>query len=156
MSKVPITRIGYRRLLRDLLILRRDVRPAVLEELQEARAFGVRLDNQQYLAARERHVVLQRRILELEQKLAGCEIAVGRRVIIKQAGFGAVIRIRNVDTGETASYELVGPYESDVSDGKLSIDSPVGRCLLGRREGEEVTVYAPSGMRIYRILSIEV
>ncbi len=156
MSKVPITRIGYRRLLRDLLILRRDVRPAVLEELQEARAFGVRLDNQQYLAARERHVVLQRRILELEQKLAGCEIVVGRRVIIKQAGFGAVIRIRNVDTGETASYELVGPYESDVSDGKLSIDSPVGRCLLGRREGEEVTVYAPSGMRIYRILSIEV
>ncbi len=156
MSKVPITRIGYHRLLRDLLILRRDVRPAVLEELQEARAFGVRLDNQQYLAARERHVVLQRRILELEQKLAGCEIVVGRRVIIKQAGFGAVIRIRNVDTGETASYELVGPYESDVSDGKLSIDSPVGRCLLGRREGEEVTVYAPSGMRIYRILSIEV
>ena len=109
MSKVPITRIGYHRLLRDLLILRRDVRPAVLEELQEARAFGVRLDNQQYLAARERHVVLQRRILELEQKLAGCEIVVGRRVIIKQAGFGAVIRILNVDTGETTSYELVVP-----------------------------------------------
>ncbi|MHC1742756.1 MAG: GreA/GreB family elongation factor [Syntrophobacteraceae bacterium] len=156
MSKVPITRVGYYRLLRDLLVLRRDVRPAVLEELQEARAFGVRLDNQQYLAARERHVVLQRRIMELEQKLALCEIVVGRKIIVKQAGFGAVIRIRNMDTGETASYELVGPYESNVSDGKLSIDSPVGRCLMGRREGEEVTVYAPSGMRIYRILSIEV
>jgi transcription elongation factor GreA len=155
MSKVPITRIGYRQLLGDLLHLRRDVRPVVLEELQEARAFGARLDNQQYLAARERHAVVQRKILELEEKLARCEIVVGRKLILKQAGFGAVIRIRNEDTGETACYMLVGPYESNVSHGRLSIDSPVGRCLLGRREGDEVVVYAPSGMRIYRILSIE-
>jgi transcription elongation factor GreA len=156
MSKVPITRFGYYKLLRDLLHLRRDVRPTVLEELQEARAFGVRLDNQQYLAARERHVVLQRRILELEEKLARCEIVVGRKFILRQVSFGTVIQIRNEDTGETSRYELVGPYESNVSNGKLSIDSPVGRCLVGRREGEEVTVYAPSGMRIYRILSIEI
>jgi transcription elongation factor GreA len=155
MSKVPITRFGYYKLLDDLLTLRRDVRPAVLEELQEARAFGVRLDNQRYLAARERHVVVQRRILELEEKLAHCEIVVGRKLITKQAGFGAVIQIRNEETGETSCYELVGPYESHVSSGKLSVESPVGRSLLGRREGEEVVVYAPSGTRIYRILSIE-
>lgn len=155
MSKVPITRPGYRQLLQDLLHLRRDVRPVVLEELQEARAFGVRMDNQQYLAARERHMVVQRKIMELEQKLARCEIVVGRKLILKRAGFGAVIRIRNEDTGETCRYELVGPYESNVTGGKLSIDSPVGRSLVGRGEGEEVVVYAPSGMRIYRILSIE-
>lgn len=156
MSKVPITRIGYYQLLRDLLHLRRDVRPIVLEELQEARALGARLDNQQYLDARERHAVLQRKILELEEKVARCEIVVGRKVILKRVGFGTVIHIRNVDTGEIACYQLVGPYESNVSNGKLSIDSPVGRCLMGRREGDEVVVYAPSGLRIYRILSIEV
>lgn len=155
MSKVPITRPGYRQLLQDLLHLRRDVRPVVLEELQEARAFGVRMDNQQYLAARERHVVVQRKIMELEQKLSRCEIVVGRKLILKRAGFGAVIQIRNEDTGETCRYELVGPYESNVTGGKLSIDSPVGRSLVGRGEGEEVVVYAPSGMRIYRILSVE-
>ncbi len=155
MEKVPITRPGYHQLLRDLIHLRRDVRPMVIEELQEARAHGVRVDNQQYLAARERHGAVQRRIKELEDKLAQCEIVVGRKLILKRAGFGAVIHIRNEDTGETSRYELVGPYESNVTGGKLSIDSPVGRSLVGRLEGEEVVVYAPSGMRIYRILAIE-
>lgn len=63
--------------------------------------------------------------------------------------------IRNIDTGEQREYQLVGPYESDVSNGKLSIDSPVGRSLLGRHEGEEITVYTPGGIRIYRIVAIQ-
>jgi transcription elongation factor GreA len=156
MTKVPITRWGYHRLLRELAYLRRVVRPRVLEELQEARTFGVKVDNQQYLYARERHVVLQKKIQDLEEKLAHCEVVVGRKFYLKQAGFGTAIVVQNVDTGKTYAYQLVGPYEADVGNGKLSIESPVGSCLLGHHEGDEVTVATPSGIRVYRILSIQV
>lgn len=152
--KVPITRLGYRRLLAQLVHLRRVVRPQVLEELAEARAYGVKVENQQYLIARERHVVLQKKIQDLEDKLARCEVFAGRKFILKEAAFGIVLIIQNVETGETHQYQLVGPFESDVRNGKLSIDSPVGSCLMGRNEGDEVTVFTPTGIRIYRILSI--
>ncbi len=155
MEKVPITRSGYHRLKRELTYLRRVIRPTVIEELQEARAFGVKIDNQQYLLARERHLVLQRKISEIERMISECEVFVGRKFFRKQVGFGVVIIIRNVDSGAESEYEMVGPYESDVSQGKLSVSSPVGRCLMGCREGEEVTVYAPSGIRNYRVLSID-
>jgi transcription elongation factor GreA len=155
MHKVPITRNGYRHLLRELVHLRRIVRPQVLEDLQEARMYGIKQDNQQYLLAREKHLVLQRKIQELEEKLAQCEVVVGRKFFCKQVSFGAVTVVQNLDTGERHQYQLVGPYESDVSNGKLSIHSPVGRGLLGRYEGEEITVYTPAGIRIYRIHSIE-
>ncbi len=152
--KVPITRLGYYRLLKELVYLRRVVRPEVLEELQNARSYGVKTDNQQYLLAKEKHAVLQRKIRELEEKLARCEVVVGRKFFLKQVGFGADVVIQNIENGKRYEYQLVGPYESDVGVGKLSIDSPVGRCLLGHREGEEVTVYTPSGIRIYRIIAI--
>jgi len=155
MRKVPITRYGYHHLVRELFHLRHVVRPEVLDELQEARSYGVKLDNQQYLYARERHVVLQRKIQDLEEKLARCEVAVGRKFFLKQAGFGTVVAIQNTDTGQVHRYQLVGPYESDVDKGKLSIESPVGSCLMEHYEGDEVTVSTPSGIRIYRILSIE-
>jgi transcription elongation factor GreA len=156
MHKIPITRRGHQCLLRELAHLRRVVRPEVLEELQEARSFGIKYENQQYMVARERHLVLQRKITDLEEKLNRCEIVVGRKFLLKQVGFGTVITIQNLDTGETHQYQMVGPYESNVSEGKLSVESPVGRCLMGCFEGEEVTVFTPAGTRIYRIVSIEI
>ena len=154
--KVPITRNGYRRLIKELSHLRRVVRPEVLDELSEAMGYGVKIENQQYLLARERHAGLQKKINDLEEKLAGCEIVVGRKFFFKQVSFGTVITIKNLESGEVNRYQMVGPWESDVSDGKLSIDSPVGQGLMGHREGDEVLVYAPSGARSYRILSIEI
>jgi transcription elongation factor GreA len=154
--KVPITRSGYRRLIRELSHLRRNVRPEVLDELRDARGYGVKIENQQYMAASERHAVLQKKINDLETKLAGCEIVVGRKFFFKQVGFGTLITIENLHSGEVNRFELVGPWESDVSGGKLSVDSPVGKGIMGHREGDEVLVYTPSGTRSYRILSIEI
>jgi len=154
--KVPITRNGYRRLIRELSHLRRIVRPEVLDELREARGYGVKIENQQYLLARERHAMLQKKINDLEEKLAGCEIVVGRKFFFKQVGLGTVITIKNLHSGEVNRFQIVGPWESDVSGGKLSIDSPVGQSVMGHREGDEVLVYTPSGTRSYRILSIEI
>jgi transcription elongation factor GreA len=155
MKRIPITRGGYRNLLKELIYLRRTARPRVLEELQEARMFGIKWENQQYLLAREKHNILLKKIDDLEQKLTHCEIFVGRKYYCKQVGFGTTAVIRNMDTGEQREFQLVGPYEADVSNGKLSIDSPVGRSLLGRCEGEEISVYTPGGIRIYRIVAVE-
>jgi len=124
--------------------------------LREARGYGVKIENQQYLSARERHAILQKKINDLEEKLAGCEIVVGRKFFFKQVGFGTVITIENLLSGEINRFEIVGPWESDVSGGKLSVDSPVGKGVMGHREGDEVLVYTPSGTRSYRILSIEI
>ncbi len=156
MEKVPITRTGYRRLLRELAHLKGVVRPEVIEELREARGYGVKVDNQQYLVARERHQVLMSRIEQLERKLHQCEVFVGKKFSVRQVGFGAVTEIENLSTGEIFLYELVGPYESNVSVGKLSVQSPVGRSLMGRFEGDEVTVYTPAGIRVYRVVSITI
>jgi len=108
------------------------------------------------LLARERHLSLQKKINDLEEKLADCEIVVGRKFFFKQVGFGTVITIKNLESGELNRFEMVGPWESDVSCGKLSIDSPVGQGVMGHREGDEVVVYTPSGTRSYRIVSIEI
>jgi transcription elongation factor GreA len=153
--KVPITRYGHHRLLKELAYLRRVVRPEVLEELREARTFGVKVDNQQYLLARERHLVLEKKIRDLEEKLSHCEIFAGRKFYFKQVSFGTTTLIQNVDTGEKCLFQLVGPYESDIKNGKLSIESPLGSCLMGRGEGDEVIVSTPAGIRLYRILAIE-
>jgi transcription elongation factor GreA len=103
MEKVPITRYGYHRLLRELVYLRRVIRPQVLEALQEARSYGVKLSNQDYLLARERQVVLQRKIQDLEDRLAQCEVVVGRRFLLKEVGFGTSISIQNIDTARSIS-----------------------------------------------------
>ncbi len=154
MEKIPITRSGHRSLIQELLYLRRILRPEALEELQEARAFGVKTDNHQYLLAREKYALLQRRIADLEEKLFRCEVVVGRKFYCRQVVFGVVAVIQNLDTGEQYEYQLVGPYESDVKCGRLSIHSPVGRGLMEHFEGDEITVFTPSGMRVFRIVSI--
>ena len=154
MEKIPITRNGYRSLKQELQYLRHIVRPQVLEELQEARLFGVKSGNHQYLLVREKCAVLQKKIADIEEKLHDCEVVVGRKFYCKQVVFGTVAVIENLDTGEKHEFQLVGPYESDVKCGRLSVHSPVGRGLLERFEGDEVTVFTPGGMRVYRILAI--
>ena len=155
MTRVPITRAGYRRLLRELTFLRRVVRPQVLDDLREARAFGISSDNQQYLLARERLLVLDRKIRDLEEQLSVCEIFAGRKFFVNRMGFGAIAHVQNVATGQVHSFQLVGPHESDAANGRLAIDSPLGAALLDRREGEEFVVATPGGLRTYRLLVID-
>jgi transcription elongation factor GreA len=155
MDKVPITRSGLKALRDKLKYLRQVVRPRVLDELQEARSFGVKTDNQQYLIARERHLVLQKQIQDLSEQISRCEIFAGRKFRVKQVAFGTLITIRNLDTGETLAVQMVGPFESDAGNGRLSIHSPVGRCLMGCFEGDHVLVAAPAGARKYQVVTID-
>ena len=155
MTKVPITRSGRHCLLKELAYLRQVVRPKLLDDLGEARSFGVTIANQHYLFARERLVMIERKIQELEEKLSLSEVFAGRKFIFKRVAFGAIVLIQNVDTGRKHFFQLVGPYESDAANGKIATDSPLGCCLMGCREGEEVKLHSPGGLRVYRILAIE-
>jgi transcription elongation factor GreA len=154
MRKRPITRIGYERLRAELAFLCRFIRPQVIEDLYRARAFGYKTNNLQYFAARERQAFVEGRIEDLRRKLSLSEIVVGRQFTSPAAAFGATVEVENVDSGRRFMYQLVGPFESDAMNGRISIDSPVGRTLLGRRVGEEVTVYAPGGVRCFRVVAI--
>jgi transcription elongation factor GreA len=155
MTKVPITRFGHHCLLKELAYLRQVVRPHLLDDLREARSFGVTIANQHYLFARERLVTIERKILELEEKLTLSEVFAGRKFIFKHVAFGTIVLIQNVDTGQKYCFQLVGPFESDAGNGKIAIDSPLGSCLMRCREGDEVRLHSPGGLRIYRILAIE-
>jgi transcription elongation factor GreA len=154
MKKRPITRNGYERLREELAFLCRFIRPRVIEDLSHARSFGYKANNLQYFAARERQALVEGRIEDLRRKLSLSEIIVGQQFNTFAVGFGANVEVENLDTGHCSIYQLVGPYEADAMSGRISIDSPMGRSLLGRRVGEEVTVYAPAGIRAYRILAI--
>jgi transcription elongation factor GreA len=154
MRKRPITRNGYERLREELTFLCRFVRPQMIEALSDARTYGYKANNLQYFAARERQAFVEGRIEDLRRKLSLSEIVVGQQVNSSGVRFGATVEVEDMDTGSRDCYQLVGPFESDVMNGRISIDSPMGRTLLGRRIGEEVTVYAPGGVRCYRIIVI--
>ena len=154
MDKRPITRNGYERLRAELSFLCRFVRPQVIEELYHSRSYGYKANNLQYFAARERQAFVEGRIEDLRRKISLSEIVVGQHLISSIASFGATVGVEDVDSGERATYQLVGPFEADATNGQISIDSPMGRTLLGRRVGDEVMVYAPGGVRAYRLLFI--
>lgn len=154
MEKRPITRIGYERLRAELSFLCRFVRPQVIEELCNARAFGYKANNLQYFVARERQAFVEGRIEDLRRKISLSEIVVGQHLISSAASFGGTVQVEDIDNGHRATYQLVGPFEADAMNGRISIDAPLGRTLLGRRVGDEVTVYAPGGVRAYRIVFV--
>ncbi|MBW1979763.1 MAG: transcription elongation factor GreA [Deltaproteobacteria bacterium] len=154
MEKKPITRDGYERLRAELAFLCRFVRPQVINDLLQARSFGYTANNLQYFAARERQAFVEGRIEDLRRKLSLSQIVVNQQLSSVAVAFGDTVQVENLDTGQRAIYQVVGPFESDAFDGRISIDSPLGRTLLGRRVGDEITVYAPGGVRGYRIIAI--
>jgi transcription elongation factor GreA len=138
MEKRPITRTGYERLRAELSFLCRFVRPQVIEALYNARSYGYKANNLQYFAARERQAFVEG----------------GQHLITSVACFGATVGVEDIANGDRATYQLVGPFEADAMQGRISIDSPMGSTLLGRRPGDEITVYAPGGVRSFRLLFI--
>jgi transcription elongation factor GreA len=156
MAKVPLTRAGYEKLLRELEILSQVERPQVVREILEAVREG-RLerdpDFQAVLAQRQR---LERRIRQLQQTLANAEVLVGSNLPPNLVRFNSRVRVVNLNTGQEQEFKLVGTVEADAARGDLSISSPLGRALLGRAVGERLPVQTPAGRRTYEILEIQV
>ena len=154
METVPLTREGYKNLKEELERLKRVERPANIRAIEEARAHGDLSENAEYAAAKDRQGFLEGRIGELEHKIAHAEVIDTRKLDNSRAMFGSRVLLENIDTGEDVEYQLVGPDESNIQKGKISISSPLGRAMMGKKPGDELTLQAPGGMRSYEVIEI--
>lgn len=154
MDKVPLTREGFEALKRELETLKRVERPQNIKAIEEARAHGDLSENAEFHAAKDRQGFLEGRIGELEFKIVNAEIIETKKLPKDRAVFGSRVILENIDTGEDVEYQLVGPDESDIEKGRISVSSPLGRALIGKKPGDELTVQVPGGQRAYELVEI--
>ena len=152
--KYPMTREGYDNLKKDLEFLRNTKRPKILAAIEEARAHGDISENAEYEAAKEEYQFMQKKIGEIEETLKQCEVAAIKRNPNGKVDFGGRVFLKNLDTDEEVVYMVVGPFESDLEKGRISMSSPLGRALMGKEVGDEVSFSAPGGERTYEIIKI--
>ncbi len=156
MGKVPITKSGFDKLKKILDRLKRIEVPENIRDIEEARAHGDISENAEYAAAKERQSFLQGKIQEIENNLASSVIIDPHELTNDKVVFGAVVTIENIDTEEVTKYQLVGPFESEIKENKISVSSPIGKALIGKTIGEEVRVNTPGGVKEFEILDITI
>ncbi len=154
MERVPITRAGYETLQKELANLKSVERPANIRAIEEARAHGDLSENAEYHAAKDRQGFLEGRIRDLAFKLASAEIIDPEKLSKDKAVFGCTVVLENVETGEKVSYQLVGPDESDIGKGRISVNSPLGKAIIGKKPDDEIVLTAPGGKRFYELVEI--
>ena len=145
---------GYERLVEELKDLKAVERPQVIRAIAEAREHGDLSENAEYHAARERQGFIEGRVAELEDKLSRAEVIDISSLKGSVVRFGATVRIIDEDTDEKTTYQIVGADEADIDSGLLSVISPLGRALIGKKKGDEAEVSTPGGHRFYEIVSV--
>ncbi|MEO7557736.1 MAG: transcription elongation factor GreA [Gammaproteobacteria bacterium] len=155
MSKVPLTIKGVEKLRAELQELKSVARPRIIAAISEARGHGDLKENAEYHAAKEQQSFTEGRIAEIEGKLSNAQIidvstvnANGRVV------FGATVDLVSEETGVEVTYQIVGDDEADIKIGLISISSPIARALIGKEEGDIISVQAPGGVKGYEIVGI--
>jgi transcription elongation factor GreA len=144
---------GHAALTEELAALKAE-RPKISQEIGVAREHGDLKENAEYHAAREKQGICEARIAEIEDKLSRAEVIDPSTLSGDKVKFGAIVELEDMDNGKVVTYRLVGPDESDIKQGKISITSPVARALVGREVGDEVRVQAPGGLRTYEVSDV--
>ncbi|RJP45512.1 MAG: transcription elongation factor GreA [Desulfobacteraceae bacterium] len=155
MEQIPMTRQGYETLRDELRRCKSILRPQNIKAIEEARAHGDLSENAEFSAAKERQGFIEGRINELEYKIAHANVIDPTKLNKDSAFFGCTVILENIDTGEEVEYQLVGPDESDVKQGRISVTSPIGKALLGKKLGDEIMVQVPAGQRHYEVIDIQ-
>jgi len=151
----PLTTKGAQKLREELENLKSVKRPAVIHAIAEARAHGDLKENAEYHAAREQQGFIEGRIQQLEYTLSHSQLIdvatlnAGTRVV-----FGATVELAECESGDEVTYQIVGDLESDIKQGMISISSPISRALIGKHEGDTITIEAPGGQREYDIIAV--
>jgi len=156
MNKIPITKTGFEKLKKDLEHLMTVAVPENIKEIEEARAHGDISENAEYETAKDRQAFIQGKIQEINNNLATSVIIDLRDISDERVVFGTTVTIEDLNTGEVITYQLVGPFESDINENKISVTSPLGKALIGNEIGDEVTVTTPGGIRKVEIIDISV
>ena len=155
MNRIPMTADGYAKLKKDLNNLVNKQRPEIIEAIAEARSHGDLSENAEYQYAKEQQSLIEGKILELESTSGLAEIIDLSQLSGKEIKFGATIEIEDNDTGTKSKYQIVGEYESDINNKKLSINSPLARGLIGKTKDDIVEVVSPKGTKSYSVLSVK-
>ena len=155
MATIPITKIGAEKLKNELHKLKTVERPWVINAISEARAQGDLSENAEYEAAKDRQGFVEGRIQEIEGKLSVAQIIdpsemdAGGKVV-----FGSTIELEEEASGSKVTYQIVGEDEADIKFGRVNINSPIARALIGKDEGDSVEFQAPGGLKRYEIIAV--
>jgi transcription elongation factor GreA len=155
MNQIPLTATGAERLRHELKDLKHVKRPLVIEAIAVARDHGDLKENAEYHAAREEQGFIEGRIAELEAALSNAQIIdVTKLPQSDRVVFGCTVDLIDVESEAQVSYQIVGDIEADINECRIAISSPIARALIGKEEGEDVSVQAPAGVREYEITAV--
>ena len=154
-DKMPITREGLEKLRQELHTIFTVDRPKNIKAIEEARSHGDLNENAEYHAAKERQSFLEAKINELEIAISRSEVVEISNEPADNIIFGSIVELKNLASNQTVTYQLVGPYESNPEDGKISITSPLGKALIGNEEGDHIKLKTPGGVQEFEILEIK-
>jgi transcription elongation factor GreA len=154
MNKIPMTAVGYSRLQEELRRLKTVDRPTIIRAIAEARDHGDLAENAEYHAARDRQSFIEGRLAEIEDKIARAEVIDVSKLSGSSIKFGAKVTLADEETDEEQTFQIVGEDEADISQGRLSVTSPLARALIGKRTGESVEVATPRGAKSYEVVTV--
>ncbi|MGA2554518.1 MAG: transcription elongation factor GreA [Smithella sp.] len=156
MEKIPITKAGFEKLKKDIETIKNVSIPENVRDIEVARAHGDISENAEYSAAKERQSFLYGRKQELENQLALANVINLKGLTTDKVVFGCYVSLEDTDSGEKIKYQLLGPYESDINKNKISVTSPIGKALIGKRIGSEIIVQTPGGTRNFEVIDISI
>lgn len=155
MEREPLTPEGHQRLLKEIEHIKSVERPANIKAIEEARAHGDLSENADYDAAKQEQGMINARLTLLEDKLARAEVIDPKKLSGETVTFGATVHLIDTQTDEKCVYRLLGSFEADVKTNTISIESPIGKALIGKTDGDEVVVNTPGGVREFFIQKVE-
>lgn len=155
MDKVPMTVQGFHGIEAELKHLKSEERPAIIRAIAEAREHGDLSENAEYHSAREKQSFIEGRIQELEGLIGRADVIDPKKLSGCSVKFGATVVLIDEDTEEEKTFQLVGEVEASIEQGKLNVNSPLARALIGKQAGDTVEVMTPGGGRSYEIESVK-
>ena len=155
MNKIPMTASGYEDIQIELKKLLNEDRPNIIAAIAEARSHGDLSENAEYQYAKESQSLIEGKIADLENAVSRAEVIDVKSIASDEIKFGATIEIEDDESGEQYSYQIVGDYESDIKNKKLSISSPLARGLINKTIDDVVEIISPKGQKSYTIKSIK-
>jgi len=155
MDKQPMTKAGKIKLDEELKKLLQVERPAVIKAIEEARSHGDLSENADYDAAKERQAFIESRISEIQGKLASAEVVDPQDISSETIVFGATVTLLDLDVEKETTYQIVGVDEANIKEGRISIFSPLGRAMIGKKSGDVVEFHSPKGDKEYEVVNFK-
>ena len=155
MNKIPMTASGYENIQNELKKLLNEDRPNIIAAIAEARSHGDLSENAEYQYAKEQQSLIEGKIADLESAISRVEVIDVKSIASDEIKFGATIEIEDDDNGEVSLYQIVGDYESDIKNKKLSVSSPLARGLINKTVDDVVEINSPKGKKSYTIKSVK-